>query len=184
MPGYQRAAVHSGRPQVPAVPSGWKHALPKRVRDGFELAIPPAALVALTAVVMWTLSLAAPALYVAFPASPVFWVGPALLGTVTCLAGVASFRAKKTTVNPMKPRSTSSLVVSGIYRYSRNPMYLGFLLILLGWAAFLSNVSAFLVLPAFVMYMNRFQIDPEERALDSLFGDAYAEYRTAVRRWL
>jgi protein-S-isoprenylcysteine O-methyltransferase Ste14 len=83
----------------------------------------------------------------------------------------------------MKPDAASSLVVSGIYRYTRNPMYAGFLLILLGWAAFLSNILALIVLPAFVLYMNRFQILPEERVLTTLFADEYTEYLARVRRW-
>jgi len=111
-------------------------------------------------------------------------LGLFLLGALTCLAGVRYFRRAKTTVNPMKPESASALVASGIYRYSRNPMYLGFLLMLLGWALWLSNASALLLLPAFVLYMNRFQICPEERALLSLFGPDYMQYRARVRRWL
>jgi protein-S-isoprenylcysteine O-methyltransferase Ste14 len=84
----------------------------------------------------------------------------------------------------MKPDSASSLVVSGIYKYTRNPMYLGFLLVLLGWAAFLSNLAALALLPAFVAYMNRFQIRPEERVLASLFPNDYPAYRAKVRRWI
>ena len=87
-------------------------------------------------------------------------------------------------MNPMKPDPTSSLVVSGIYRYTRNPMYLGFLLILLAWAAALSNLLALVSLLAFVLYMNSFQIVPEERILSSRFAQDYAEYRARVRRWL
>ena len=98
--------------------------------------------------------------------------------------GFASFRRAKTTVNPMKPDSASSLVVSGIYDLTRNPMYLGFLVILVGWAFFLSNALGFIFLPLFVLYMNRFQIEPEERALASVFGEAFASYRSRVRRWL
>ena len=67
---------------------------------------------------------------------------------------------------------------------TRNPMYLGFLLVLLGWAIYLSNVLAFLLLPAFILYMNRFQIYPEEKALASLFGEEFASYKSRVRRWL
>ena len=84
----------------------------------------------------------------------------------------------------MKPDSTSSLVISGIYKYTRNPMYLGFVLVLLGWAAFLSNLAALALLPAFVLYINRFQIIPEEHVLTSLFPDAYPAYRARVRRWI
>ena len=84
----------------------------------------------------------------------------------------------------MRPDSTSSLVVSGIYKYTRNPMYLGFLLVLLGWATFLSNITALALLPVFVVYMNRFQIGPEERALGSLFAQEYKAYHARVRRWI
>jgi protein-S-isoprenylcysteine O-methyltransferase Ste14 len=84
----------------------------------------------------------------------------------------------------MKPDSTSSLVVSGIYKYTRNPMYLGFLLLLLGWAIFLSNLASFALLPAFVVYMNHFQIRPEERALGCLFAHEYQPYLARVRRWI
>jgi protein-S-isoprenylcysteine O-methyltransferase Ste14 len=97
---------------------------------------------------------------------------------------VVAFRRAGTTVNPMKPESSSSLVVSGIYAFTRNPMYLGFLFALLAWAIYLSHPAAFLVLPLFVWYMNRFQIEPEERALASLFGEAFTTYAARVRRWL
>ena len=139
---------------------------------------------AIAAALMWFASSAAPAFDFMFPAKSVSAVGLALIGALTCVAGIVAFRRAKTTVNPMKPDSTSSLVVSGVYRYTRNPMYLGFLMILLGWAAFLSNVLALLLLPAFVLYMNRFQISPEEHVLASLFAHDYAEYRARVRRWL
>jgi protein-S-isoprenylcysteine O-methyltransferase Ste14 len=159
-------------------------AVNKQVRNGLELKLPPVALGVIAAGLMWAASSAAPAFDFIVPANSVFSASLALMGALTCLAGVVSFRRAKTTVNPMKPDSTSTLVVSGTYRYTRNPMYAGFLLILLGWAAFLSNVLALIVLPAFVLYMNRFQILPEERALAALFGDDYTEYLARVRRWL
>jgi protein-S-isoprenylcysteine O-methyltransferase Ste14 len=108
----------------------------------------------------------------------------AVAGAVICGLGIASFSRAGTTVNPMKPDSASSLVVSGIYTLTRNPMYLGFLLVLLGWASYLSNLLSFLFLPAFIWYMDRFQIYPEERALASLFGEEFASYKSRVRRWL
>ena len=106
------------------------------------------------------------------------WTG----GVVSGL-GVVSFRRAKTTVNPMKPESSSSLVVWAS-RWTRNPMYLGFLLGLLGWAIFLSNALTFFFLPAFIVYMNRFQIEPEEKALILLFGKQFAAYKSGIRRWL
>ncbi len=87
-------------------------------------------------------------------------------------------------MNPIKPGAASSLVSSGVYRFTRNPMYLGLSVTLLGWAVFLSNWLALLAVPVFVLYINRFQIDPEERVLSSLFGAEYAAYKEKVRRWL
>jgi len=76
------------------------------------------------------------------------------------------------------------LVARGIYRYSRNPMYLGFLLLLTALACYLMNAAAFILLPLFLLYMNRFQIVPEERHLLQKFGTEYQAYTTQVRRWL
>ena len=106
------------------------------------------------------------------------------LGAFFCLAGVISFRRANTTVNPLKPRTASSLVASGIYQYSRNPMYLGFTLFLLAWAIYLVSPAALLGVAGFVLYMNRLQIAPEERALESLFGPEFIAYKARVRRWL
>ena len=150
----------------------------------FELKIPPPAVVLVMGVLMWLVARVLPMLGFEFPLRSQVAAGLAIAGTVMAAAGVVSFRRAETTVNPMKPASSSSLVVSGIYKLTRNPMYLGFLLVLLGWAIFLSNVIAFLLLPAYVFYMNRFQIEPEERALGALFGEEFAAYCARVRRWL
>jgi protein-S-isoprenylcysteine O-methyltransferase Ste14 len=156
----------------------------KHLRSGLELKLPPVALGAIAAALMWCISAAAPAFDFLFPANSVSSASLALIGALTCLAGVVSFRRAKTTVNPMNPGSSTSLVVSGIYRHTRNPMYLGFLLILLGWAVVLSNVLALVMVPMFVVWMNCFQISPEERVLASLFKNDYTRYRARVRRWL
>jgi protein-S-isoprenylcysteine O-methyltransferase Ste14 len=107
-----------------------------------------------------------------------------VLGAALALAGVVAFRGKRTTVNPLNPGASSSVVSSGVYRVSRNPMYLGFLLALVGWAVFLSNAAAVLLMPAFVAYMTQYQIKPEERALLAKFGSEFAQYMSRVRRWL
>jgi len=149
-----------------------------------ELKFPPIALVLLTAVLMWGTSQVLPAFGFQVPARGVFSMSVAMAGAIVSGLGIVSFSHARTTVNPMKPDSASSLVVSGVYRWTRNPMYLGFLLVLLGWAIFLSNALAFLFLPAFILYMDRFQIEPEERALHALFGPTFAAYRSRVRRWV
>jgi protein-S-isoprenylcysteine O-methyltransferase Ste14 len=133
---------------------------------------------------MWLVSWSLPAGAVVVPGRILLAVTPAIAGAIVSALGVMAFRQASTTVNPMKPESTSSLVSSGLYRVSRNPMYLGFLLILLGWALFLANIFGFLALPGFLLYMNRFQIEPEERALALRFGKRFATYTAEVRRWL
>jgi protein-S-isoprenylcysteine O-methyltransferase Ste14 len=151
---------------------------------GLELKAPPVVVVLLSAALMWLVSWTVPAFDFVFPARNVLAVSFAVAGAITVLSGVASFRRARTTFNPMKPESTSSLVMSGIYKVSRNPMYLGFFLFLVGWAIFLSNALAFLFLPAFTVYMNRFQIEPEEKALACKFGQEFDGYKSRVRRWL
>ena len=107
-----------------------------------------------------------------------------VLGVAVSAAGVLSFRRARTTLNPTKPEEASSLVRTGIYRITRNPMYLGLVLVLVGWATFLSSAWALLGVASFVLYMSRFQIAPEERALSALFAGEYASYKASVRRWL
>lgn len=147
------------------------------------LKIPPVALVLITAFLMWivdaTLADADGASWMMTLAIPF-----SLAGLIVCGLGVISFRRTGTTVNPMEPERATTLVANGIYRHSRNPMYLGFALLLLAWGFFLSSAAALLVVPLFVVYMNRFQIMPEERALESLFGQKYVQYKQSVRRWL
>lgn len=107
-----------------------------------------------------------------------------IIGCAICVAGVVSFKLAKTTVNPNKPEQASKLVTSGIYRISRNPMYLGFAFILAGWGVWLSSVWAMLGVIGFIGYLTLFQIMPEERALTKLFGDEFTIYKARVRRWL
>lgn len=108
-----------------------------------------------------------------------------LLAIAGCIGAIALFQffKSKTTVDPSNPTKTSKLVSSGIYQYSRNPMYLGLLLILLAWGLWLGNAFNVLLAAGFVAYMNKFQIIPEEDSLSSLFGKEYTQYCTLVRRW-
>jgi len=151
---------------------------------GLELRVPPVALLVITAASMWLGAWSVPHLGFGLPGRPFLAGGLALIGSLVSVLGVVSFRRAHTTVNPMKPESASLLVVTGIYRVTRNPMYLGFLLLLLGWATWLSNALAFLPVPIYAVYMNAFQIRPEERALEALFGERFVTYKNEVRRWI
>ena len=149
-----------------------------------ELKIPPPVVAALIAIAMWGVSLIAPLLEVPAQFRVSVAIAVALVGVAFSLAGIMSFRRAETTVNPMKPETASSLVSSGVYRVTRNPMYVGLLFVLVAWAAFLSSVWALLGVLAFFLYIGRFQITPEERVLSKLFGAEYSDYKTRVRRWL
>lgn len=149
-----------------------------------ELKIPPLALLVGFAAAMWLVAWLLPSLAFSFRGQLLIAAALAGVGATISLTGVIAFRRVRTTVDPRQPARSASLVSSGIYRFSRNPMYVGFLLALAAWATHLSNPPAFLGLPAFVLYLNRFQIVPEERALRAKFGGAFAEYERSVRRWL
>jgi protein-S-isoprenylcysteine O-methyltransferase Ste14 len=149
-----------------------------------ELKIPPPIVALVTAVLMWLLSRSLPFFAFVFPAQDAFAIGLAAAGFMIGILGVVTFRRAKTTTNPTKPQSSSSLVSWGVYRVTRNPMYLGGLLMLIGWAIFLSTPIAFLFLPGYILYINSFQIVPEERVLTNLFGPDFIAYQSRTRRWL
>jgi len=149
-----------------------------------ELKIPPAALVLLFAWAMWCVAEVSPWAVVQIPGkvlvASVLWGA----GVVLIIIGAVAFISAKTTVNPLMPELTTSIVTRGIYKLSRNPMYVGFFMILVAWAVFLGNILSTVLLPLFVVYMNQFQITPEENALLAKFGDEYARYLKSVRRWI
>jgi protein-S-isoprenylcysteine O-methyltransferase Ste14 len=117
------------------------------------------------------------------------WVMPtaitlAIIGIGFALVGVLSFRRHRTTINPLHPEKTSRLVTGGVYRISRNPMYVGMALLLIAWAVYLESPAALLGPIAFVAYITRFQIIPEEILLAQHFAEEFSAYRQRVRRWL
>ena len=150
----------------------------------FELKIPPVAVFLVFALIMWAASAALSATSFALTGASTVAFVFGLIGTCIAVAGVLAFRRHDTTVNPMKPETTESVVIVGIYRLTRNPMYLGLALVLVGWAMYLSNLVALLLVPVFVAYMTQFQIKPEERALLEKFGPDFANYMSEVRRWI
>ena len=149
-----------------------------------ELKIPPPVVALLTAGAMWWVAAHTPAL----PLPPVFRhvasIVVALLGCACDLAGLLAFRRAHTTINPMKPTASRVLVTSGIYRFTRNPMYVGLLLFLTAWGIYLSSGWALLLVAGCAGYLNRFQVVPEEKVLAELFGLKYDAYKARVRRWL
>jgi protein-S-isoprenylcysteine O-methyltransferase Ste14 len=133
---------------------------------------------------MWFLANHSPLIGIADSIRIVVAVVVAITGILIMLAAIISFRCAQTTVNPLKPETTTALVTSGVFRYTRNPMYLGMLIVLFGWAVFLSSPAALIGALVFAAYIQRLQIRPEERALTALFGKTFTDYRLKVRRWL
>jgi protein-S-isoprenylcysteine O-methyltransferase Ste14 len=150
-----------------------------------ELRIPPVAMTVLTGAAMWVTAESLPSLVIPLPPIWRAGIGVALAaaGIWFALAGVGDFRRASTTVNPLAPEATVQLVTDGVYRRTRNPMYLGMLLMLAGWAVALAHLTGPLFLLLFAMYITRFQILPEERALQAQFGDEFSAYRRRVKRW-
>lgn len=146
--------------------------------------IPPPLVALLIGILMWMVSDHAPQ-FVATGNGYMYAAAAALVfGACVSLAGIGAFRRARTTVNPLKPQTASSFVVTGIFRYSRNPMYVGLAAMLSAWAIYLRSPLALSGVALFILYMNRFQITPEERALESLFAEEFVAYKTRVRRWL
>ena len=149
-----------------------------------ELRIPPPVVLLVAGALMWLLAWAEPSWRMHVPGRIVLAVAFAVAGVLVAVAGVLEFRRARTTVNPLTPQASSSLVTTGIFGWTRNPMYVGLTFVLLGWAVFLASPLALLVLPGFMLYISRFQITPEERVLASIFGAEFAGYSRKVRRWI
>lgn len=149
-----------------------------------EHKIPPPIVGASLAALMWAGARISPSVQIGASLRVTVALVFAATGFVVMLSGVVAFRRASTTVNPLKPEAATSLVIAGVFRYTRNPMYVGMTAVLIGWAVWLAAPLALLGPVIFVLFINRFQIVPEERVLAELFGPAFAEYRARVRRWL
>ena len=152
--------------------------------NALALKVPPVAQVIITAAAMYGVSKMVPALTFSLNGSTALAVALGVMGLSLGIMGVTQFRLAQTTPNPQALEKVSSLVTSGVYQYSRNPMYVGLVLILLGWAFYLSHLLAFVLLPIFILYITRFQIQPEERMMAQKFGKTYQDYLNKVRRWI
>ena len=108
-----------------------------------------------------------------------------IIGFVIIFSATKEFKKYDTTVNPMKPETSTSLVTSGIFKYTRNPMYLGLTSILLASCFYFSSLLGIIVyVPLFILYITVFQIIPEEETMKGLFNDEYFDYCSKVRRWI
>ena len=158
--------------------------LRNRTVQYLELKIPPLALCAAFAVAIAAFAHLAPAANLPVLGHRAIAIAAMLIGITVAAAGVIEFRRAKTTVNPLVPGNASSVVASGIYRISRNPMYLGMAVALFGVAAWSSTLIGYGLIPVFCIYMTQFQIKPEERALLASFGGCFSSYMARVRRWV
>lgn len=146
--------------------------------------IPPPLVMLLIGAAMWATARAWPAFAVDPPLRLPLAASIALIALAIEIAAGLSFRRARTTVNPLRPQTAARLVTGGANRFSRNPMYLALALLLLAWAVWLGHVAALALWPLFPLFVTRFQILPEERALAARFGAEYAAYCRQVRRWL
>jgi protein-S-isoprenylcysteine O-methyltransferase Ste14 len=149
-----------------------------------EHRIPPPLVAVVVAAGMYALARWWPLARFELPSPWLTGLAVACVGGAISMAGARAFRQAGTTANPLHPERASSVVTSGIYRYTRNPMYVGVVFVLLGCFLAFGAFSAAIGLPAFVVYINRYQITPEERILEAKFGSEYVSYRERVRRWL
>ena len=154
----------------------------------YEHKIPPPVIDLAIGVLMWVLARAVPSaqLWPVEPLSIATLAGlcVAFAGGLVALAGALEFNRARTTVNPLSPHRASALVTTGIYRFTRNPMYLGMLLVLVGWGVYLGNAAAWLALPLFVWLLNNLQVKSEERILRERFREEYERYAERVGRWV
>lgn len=146
-----------------------------------EMKIPPPIQALLAAGAMWAIAM--PDRHASSSLS-LLAVGCWVLGVSIALVGIIQFKQHKTTVNPIKLNKVSSLVTSGIYAYTRNPMYVGLAVLLIGWGVWLGSTWSLIVVPVFIFTMTTLQIKKEEQVLTDLFGQEYIDYMKTVRRWL
>ena len=148
-----------------------------------ELKVPPLIITLIFGFLMWTVSI-----LISFNYGHYFFKSASclvfLVGLVIALVAVLKFRKEDTTVDPRDPTKSERLVVTGVYRYTRNPMYLSFLLFLVSYGLFLGNLANLISLLLFILYMNLYQIKPEEKILLAKFQSSYRVYMQTVRRWL
>lgn len=146
--------------------------------------IPPVLLLLINGILMWLVARTGFAYPFDFAYSQLLAGILATLGVGVALSAVYEFRRVQTTVNPLRPERATTLVSTGVFTLSRNPMYLGLALVLAGWGVWLGSGGSLLVVLLFILAMTVLQIKPEEAALTKCFGNDYLDYCQRVRRWI
>ena len=149
-----------------------------------SLKIPPVAQTIVAILLIWLLDRYAPIYHIKFIYQSIVAGTLIGIGAIVALSGVFAFIKLNTTVDPRYPEKASELVIIGIYKYSRNPMYLGILFVITGIAVYFGALSSVFVISPFVAFINKYQIVPEEVALQEKFSENYTRYAQNVRRWL
>lgn len=148
------------------------------------LKVPPPVQVLVWGILMWVVDKELPGGQIEFAMQLPVAILFAVAGVALAVNSMLAFRKASTTVNPFHPQEATQLVVGGAFRFSRNPMYISLLLVLIGWAIWLGSAYNLAVLAFFIIYITVFQIKPEEAVLKNLFGDSYHDYCSKVRRWI
>ena len=148
------------------------------------LKVPPPVVLLVFGILMWFVGSRVPGGRIEFDNQLAAAISVGILGLIINVNAILGFRRAKTTVNPLDPGKATELVVGGVFRLSRNPMYLGILVVLIGWTIWIGSFYNLALLALFVYYITEFQIRPEEEVLMPLFGEAYADYCLKVRRWI
>lgn len=146
--------------------------------------IPPPIYGLLFFAAMWWLNSSLPQFSFTFAGQTVLALIAISIGLTLDLIAIVSFIKTKTTINPLSPQNTNQLVTTGLYHYSRNPMYLGLFFLLLGTVLWLGNPVNIFLLLLFLLVITLLQIKPEEKILTEKFGSDYQHYCEQVRRWL
>ena len=146
--------------------------------------IPPPVVALLCAGLAWVAARYTPEFAYPLPGRLPVMAALVLAGFSLDLSGLVAFRKAKTTLNPLSPDRSTSIVQTFPYTFTRNPMYLGMALVLLGYCIYLENPVSLIGVVAFWAYITRFQIIPEERSLLAKFGEPFAHYKSTVRRWV
>lgn len=152
--------------------------------SSLECKIPPLIYVALFSFAAYLLSIYAPWYRIKTPYLTAVGLTVGMLGLAIAVTAAVQFKINNTTLSPLNPKRATTFVARGLFCFSRNPMYLGMLLMLTGWVLVLGGLSGVIVVPLFVAVMTKWQILPEERALQESFGKQFSDYKNEVRRWL